>query len=95
MKKDRQKEIKKTAVALHYDMEDEAPTVIAAGKGILAEKIINKAKESKVPVVEDEKLADTLSKLEIGEMIPPELYEVIAEVLIFVDYLDRIKSKGK
>lgn len=95
MKKDRQKEIKKTAVALQYDMEDEAPTVIAAGKGILAEKIINKAKESKVPVVEDEKLADTLSKLEIGEMIPPELYEVIAEVLIFVDYLDRIKSKGK
>ncbi len=95
MKKDKQKEIKKTAVALQYDMQDEAPTVVAAGKGILAEKIINKAKDSKVPVVEDEKLANTLSKLEIGEMIPPELYEVVAEVLIFVDYLDRIKSKGK
>ena len=39
------------------------------------------------------KLADTLSRLEIGEMIPPELYEVVAEILVFVDAMDKIKSK--
>ena len=44
---------------------------------------------------EDSKLADTLSKLEIGEMIPPELYEVVAEILVFVDAMDRIKAKDK
>lgn len=84
---------KKTAVALQYNPGDEAPKVIAAGKGILAEKILDKAKEADVPVYEDEKLAGTLSKLEIGEMIPPELYEVVAEVLVFVDKMDRMRKK--
>ena len=46
-----------------------------------------------VPIHRDDKLADTLSRLEIGEMIPPELYEVVAEVLIFVDAMDKLKSK--
>lgn len=84
---------KKTAVALQYNSGDEAPKVIATGKGILAEKIIGKAKEADVPVYEDEKLAGTLSKLEIGEMIPPELYEVVAEILVFVDKMDRMRKK--
>ncbi len=83
----------KTAVALEYDPDEAAPRVIATGKGALAEKIIEKAKEAKVPVHQDNKLADTLSKLEIGEMIPPELYEVVAEILVFVDQMDRIKAK--
>ncbi|MBO7096497.1 MAG: EscU/YscU/HrcU family type III secretion system export apparatus switch protein, partial [Lachnospiraceae bacterium] len=52
-------------------------------------------KESDVPVHEDDKLANTLSKLEIGDLIPPELYEVVAEILIFVDSMDKIKSKLK
>ncbi len=83
----------KTAVALEYDPDEAAPRVIATGKGALAEKIIEKAKEAKVPVHQDNKLADTLSKLEIGEMIPPELYGVVAEVLVFVDAMDKIKEK--
>ena len=83
----------KTAVALEYDPEDEAPKVVASGRGILAEKIIEKAKEADVPVHADDKLADTLSRLEIGEMIPPELYGVVAEVLVFVDAMDKIKAK--
>ena len=41
----------------------------------------------------DHKLADTLSKLEIGEAIPPELYEVVAEILVFVDSMDKLRSK--
>ena len=86
-------EKKKTAVALEYDPGDQAPRIVASGQGAIADKIISKAQESAVPVHKDEKLAGTLSKLEIGECIPPELYEVVAEVLVFVDQMDRIKSK--
>ncbi len=86
----------KTAVALGYDPgEDGAPKVIASGKGALADKIIEQARDNKIPVHQDDKLADTLSKLEIGEMIPPELYEVVAEILVFVDAMDKIKAKDK
>lgn len=83
----------KQAIALEYDPSEEAPRVIASGRGELAERIIEKAKEAAVPVHRDDKLADTLSRLEIGDMIPPELYEVVAEILIFVDSMDKIKAK--
>ena len=84
---------KKQAIALEYDPNDSAPKVIASGQGVIAEKIIAKAKEEKIPVHKDDKLADTLSRLEIGDMIPPELYEVVAEILVFVDAMDKIKAK--
>ena len=87
------KEKTKPAVALAYDPQDDAPTVIASGRGALAERIIEKAQEAAVPVHRDDKLADTLSRLEIGDMIPPELYEVVAEILVFVDAMDKIKAK--
>lgn len=90
---DNMEEKKKTAVALQYNPGEEAPKVIASGKGILAEKMLEKAKEADVPIYEDEKLAKSLSTLEIGDMIPPELYGVVAEVLVFVDKMDRIKRK--
>lgn len=83
----------KQAIALEYNPDEDAPKVVASGRGILAERIIEKAKESDVPVHRDDKLADTLSRLEIGEMIPPELYEVVAEILVFVDAMDKIKGK--
>lgn len=83
----------KTAVALSYELEDTAPKVIASGKGYLAEKIIHKAEENDVPLHKDSKLAGTLSKLEIGECIPPQLYDVIAEVLVFVDRIDQVREK--
>ena len=86
-------EKKKQAIALEYDPQDAAPKIVATGKGIVAEKILEKAKEADVPIHEDSKLADTLSKLEIGEMIPPELYEVVAQILVFVDAMDKIKAK--
>lgn len=92
MPKDEEKKVKQ-AIALEYDPEDEAPVVIASGKGALAERIIEKAKEAAVPVHRDDKLADTLSRLDIGDMIPPELYEVVAEILVFVDAMDKIKAK--
>lgn len=83
----------KTAVALEYNPSDEAPKIIASGKGFLAERIIEKAKEADVPVHKDDRLAQSLSKLEIGDYIPKELYQVVAEVLLFVDRMDRIKAK--
>jgi len=84
---------KKTAVALSYDTSNQAPVVVASGEGVLAEKIIETAKESNVPVHKDEKLAKSLKNLEIGEAIPPELYEAVAEVLLFVTDLEKMKSK--
>ena len=83
----------KTAVALSYEPGEEAPKILAAGKGVIAERIIETAKEADVPPHQDSKLAETLSKLEIGDFIPPELYEVVAEVLVFVDSMDRLKGK--
>ena len=83
----------KQAIALEYNPDEDAPRVIASGRGILAEKIIEKAQEHDVPIHRDDKLANTLSRLDIGEMIPPELYEVVAEILVFVDSMDKLKSK--
>lgn len=88
-----EKEKLKTAVAIAYEPGEEAPKILATGKGEVAEKIIEKAKEEDVPFYQDSKLANTLSKLEIGDMIPPELYEVVAEILVFVDKMDRLKGK--
>ena len=83
----------KTAVAVAYEPGDRAPRILATGKGQIAEKIIEKAKENDVPLHKDNKLADTLSKLKIGDAIPPELYEAVAEILVFVDDMDRLKAK--
>lgn len=83
----------KTAVALAYQPGDAAPKILATGKGAIADRIIEEAKKSNVPLHRDDKLADTLSKLEIGDMIPPELYEVVAEILVFVKNMDDLKAK--
>ena len=88
-------EKRKKAVALTYDPSNSAPQVVASGQGAIAERIIEKAKEADVATYKDEGLADTLLKLEIGDMIPPELYGVVAEILVYVDRMDKIKSKLK
>ena len=90
---EKQKEKVKTAVAIAYEPGEEAPKILATGKGLIAERIIEKAKEEDVPFYKDSKLVATLSKLEIGDMIPPELYEVVAEILVFVDKMDHLKDK--
>jgi len=90
---DEKKKKQLQAVAIKYDPGEIAPKIIATGKGKVAEKIIETAKESNVAVHEDSKLANTLSKLDIGEFIPPELYEVVAEILVFVDSMEKLKGK--
>ena len=84
---------KKQAIALEYDPGNDAPVVIASGKGALAERIIENAKKAKIPIHKDTSLSDTLSRLDIGDSIPPELYEVVAEILVFVDAMDKIKER--
>ncbi len=82
------------AVALEYDPNEPAPKVIATGQGAIADRIIEKAEEANVPVHKDDKLVKSLAALEVGEMIPPELYGVVAEILVFVDAMDKIRAKG-
>lgn len=94
-KEKNKKEKPKQAIALSYDMDDTAPRVVASGRGELAQRIIDKAREADVPVHRDDKLADTLSRLEIGDAIPPELYETVAEILVFVDAMDKIRARSK
>ena len=84
---------KRKATALSYKRDNaKAPTVIAQGQGYMAEKITKVAEDNEVPIYKDERLAQQLENLSIGDEIPEELYEVVAEVLIFISKVD---SKGK
>jgi len=84
-----------TAVAIKYKMnEDPAPKVVAKGKGRIAEKIIELAKENDIPIREDPDLVEILAKLELNQYIPPELYQVVAEILAFIYRMsDRKRSQ--
>jgi flagellar biosynthesis protein len=80
----------KKAVALQYSQErDTAPRIVASGRGAMAEKILSVAQEADVPMHEDKALVETLLAFEIGKEIPSELYQVVAEVLAFVQRLDK------
>ena len=93
MAEEKQFDKDKTAVALSYEAGDSAPRILASGKGYVAQQIIEEAKKADVPFYQDNELAHTLSKLNIGDAIPPELYEVVAEILVFVNDMEKIKSK--
>ncbi|MCC3376256.1 EscU/YscU/HrcU family type III secretion system export apparatus switch protein [Cohnella sp. REN36] len=78
------------AVALKYDAEQgTAPIVVAKGQGVIADEILRRAQDNGVPVQEDASLVEVLSKLELQQEIPPELYRLVAEVLSFVYRSDR------
>jgi flagellar biosynthesis protein len=73
------------AAALKYRQdEDQAPRLVAKGYGLIAEKIVQSAKEAGVPIREDPELLALLMMLNIDEMIPPEMYAAVAETLAFV-----------
>ena len=77
------------AVALEYNPRQGVPVVTAAGKGKTAERIIETAMQNAVPVHEDPGLAHVLNTLAIGDQIPPELYNVVAQILIYVAQTER------
>lgn len=71
------------AVALQYGADDSAPVVVASGMGYLAERIVDVAQENGVPVYEDDSLATVLTQLNLGQEIPPELYQAIVEIYVY------------
>lgn len=89
------------AVALHYDGQG-APRLVAKGRGEVAERILEVAREHGVPLHEDPALARALARLELGEEIPRALYQAVAEVLAFAlrlsgrdqEVMDRVKGKA-
>jgi flagellar biosynthesis protein len=84
------------AAALKYDKEkNQAPVLVAAGQGAWAEKIIKLAREYKIPLQKNDYLAEALSKLELGEEIPPDLYEAVALVLAHIMATDAHLSGGE
>ncbi|WP_169779101.1 FlhB-like flagellar biosynthesis protein [Campylobacter curvus] len=76
---------KKKAVALGYNREkNSAPKVLAIGSGEIANKIISLAREHEIPIKEDPDLIEILSKVEIDQEIPPNLYKAVAEIFSFL-----------
>jgi flagellar biosynthesis protein len=78
----------KRVAALRYVEGTEAPEVVAAGAGEAARAILEAAREAGVPVREDPALAEALSRLDVGRMVPPELYVAVAEALVWAYRLD-------
>ncbi len=78
------------AVALRYDRDrDLVPVVAAKGRGLIAERIKTIAEENGIPLQEDHALAEYLMSLDLYEEIPPELYQVVAEILAFIYSMDK------
>jgi flagellar biosynthesis protein len=73
-----------TAVALHYNDDLPAPIVLASGRGVIAEAITRIARENGVPLVADPGLVASLIELDVNTLIPESLYEIIAQLLVFV-----------
>lgn len=82
------------AAALRYDQEKAAPVVSASGKGLVADEIINRAKDNDVPIMEDASLTELLSELNINEEIPEELFQAVAEVFAFIYNTDKKMSSS-
>ena len=73
------------AAAIQYDSEkDAAPRMTAKGRGLIAERIIEIARQHDIPVRSDPALVEVLCKLDMEEEIPETLYRVVAEILAFV-----------
>lgn len=79
-----------SVIAIQYnDSESGLPEVKAHGKGYIAEKIMNLAKENGIPMQENPSLVANLIDLDLGESVPPQLYSVIAEILILIEELEK------
>ena len=87
---------RKTAAVVRYDeTTDKAPVVVARGTGAVAEKILQEARARGVVVENDHSLLGHLLDLDLGDAIPPQLYDVMAEVLLLIEELDSIKGEQR
>lgn len=82
----------KKAVALQYEMGEGAPVIVASGMGYMAEKIVEVASDSGVPIYEDNSLATILTQLQLGQEIPEELYKAIVEIYVYFLHFDPDKG---
>lgn len=78
------KKIDKAAAILYDTERSDVPRIVASGKGVVAQKIIETAREAGIHIQEDPDLVELLAAIPVGEEIPVELYQTIAEVLAFV-----------
>lgn len=76
------------AVALSYGAGDAAPVIVASGMGYMAERIVETASDSGVPIYEDSSLATVLTQLQLGQEIPEELYRAIVEIYVYFLHFD-------
>ena len=83
------------ATALRYTEGADAPEVVATGAGEIARKIVEAAEAAGVPVRQDPALVEALAKLDVGRMIPPELYTAVAEALVWAYRLDAKASRPR
>jgi flagellar biosynthesis protein len=83
----------KEATALRYEPGQNAPQVVATGRGLIAERIIAEAREAGIPVREEPALAEALARLPIDTEIPPELYTAVAETLAWAYRLDARRAR--
>lgn len=82
------------ATAITYEEKEQVPKVVASGKGHVAEKIIEEGKKENITIYKDKELANLMKNLDVGEQIPPSLYNVVAQVLVFVSDMDlKVKEK--
>ncbi|WP_214815900.1 EscU/YscU/HrcU family type III secretion system export apparatus switch protein [Exiguobacterium sp. s59] len=81
----------KKAIALSYEQSMEAPHVVAKGTGIVAERMLEIAQANGIPVHEDPALLSLLSALNIEEQIPEDVYQVIAELFVFLYQMEQDK----
>ena len=81
---------RRKAAALTYEQGFDAQVVSAAGVGVIADKIIEKAESNDVPIVYNKELTDLLCNVDVGEYIPPELYDAVAHVIAYITDLDKL-----
>lgn len=80
---------RRKAAALKYQESFNAPVISAQGMGNIADKIIETAKENDVPIVYNKELTDLLCNVDVGEAIPYELYDAVADIIAYITNLDK------
>ena len=71
---------KQKAVALKYPEDAKAPFVIANGKGLLAKRILEEARKNDIKIEENTPLVEFLSEIQVGSLVPPETWEILAQI---------------
>lgn len=86
---------RRKAAAIKYEENYDSPIVTAAGMGVVADNIIEKAEENDVPIVYNKELTDLLCNIDVGDSIPPDVYEAVAHIIAYVTDIDTLNKMSK